>query len=903
VPNTLDPTIRDLNDCSGCAGIESFTPVKLDNRPGLNRIDYRVGTHQRFFHSMLSRLSDARYPALKALNVRDSSDLTIVLFDVCSVADDVLTFYTERYTQEWYIRTASERVSLVQLARLIGYEPRPGVAATAYLAFTIETTPGTPELTTIESGTRVMSIPGKDELPQIFEISDTITARAIWNAMKVRTRVPQVVFTDMTQLVLEGIDGGLRKGDSILIVKTDSDKKVKRVQKIVADTVSGTTSLELSDAPQPSFFWGGLFPVAATFSSIPILNDSAFGEIFTGNILSGSDVTALGMVYNWSTLDLFYAANISPPPPRTTEGVFALRQRAAIFGHNAPRWGTLPQIVIGEDHQIIGSKMNDEQRNNAQYPTDWDNNGVTLISPANTKVIDLDNVYPNIVENSWIILESPDVAAQAFKVISNQELTRSDYTLSVKVSRLSLAKDVPAGFKMRNTTVLAVSDPLKLAKVPIGGEIQGNELILDKYYPGLEKDQHVILSGTRSDLNGVPGHEVHQLSEVKVDGNMEAGRLFTRLTFTSPLSFSYQPDTVTINANIAAATHGESKREVLGAGDGAMRFQTFNLKHKPLTYVSAETLTGAQSTLEVRVNNVKWNEVSTLYGLSTDDQSYVIRHEDDGNARVQFNAPLPSGLENISASYRIGIGLPGLLKANQLSMLAIKPLGVRGVTNPLPPAGAEDRESFEDLRGNSPLTVLTLDRLVSVKDYEDFSRAFAGFSKAQAIATGMNSTRGVFLTVAGETGEITESDQAFRNLVAAIKLNGDPFVGVAVKPYRPAFFQIEGAIGIDQKFLQKDVLAEVEMELRTTFGFAARRLGQSVTRIEVVAAIQKIPGVVFVNLTALFRSNPLQPNLTPILEEELDAASAILSTSAAALGAELLTLDLRPLALKAEAFI
>ena len=41
-----------------------------------------------------------------------------------------------------YLRTATERVSLLQLARLIGYELRPGVAANAALAFTLETATG-----------------------------------------------------------------------------------------------------------------------------------------------------------------------------------------------------------------------------------------------------------------------------------------------------------------------------------------------------------------------------------------------------------------------------------------------------------------------------------------------------------------------------------------------------------------------------------------------------------------------------------------------------------------------------------------------------------------------------------------------------------------------------------------
>ena len=50
---------------------------------------------------------------------------------------------------------------------------------------------------------------------------------------------------------------------------------------------------------------------------------------------------------------------------------------------------------------------------------------------------------------------------------------------------------------------------------------------------------------------------------------------------------------------------------------------------------------------------------------------------------------------------------------------------------------------------NAPLTVLTLDRVVSLRDYEDFARAFAGIAKALATWSWDGERRGVFVTVAG----------------------------------------------------------------------------------------------------------------------------------------------------------
>ena len=60
----------------------------------------------------------------------------MALFDAWATIGDVLTFYQERIANEGYLRTATERRSVLELARLVGYQPRPGVAASVHLAYT-----------------------------------------------------------------------------------------------------------------------------------------------------------------------------------------------------------------------------------------------------------------------------------------------------------------------------------------------------------------------------------------------------------------------------------------------------------------------------------------------------------------------------------------------------------------------------------------------------------------------------------------------------------------------------------------------------------------------------------------------------------------------------------------------
>ncbi len=89
----------------------------------------------------------------------------------------------------------------------------------------------------------------------------------------------------------------------------------------------------------------------------------------------------------------------------------------------------------------------------------------------------------------------------------------------------------------------------------------------------------------------------------------------------------------------------------------------------------------------------------------------------------------------MKATYRRGIGLDGLVRAGQLSTLLTRPPGLKSAINPLAAEGADEPESFANAQQNAPLTVLTLDRVVSLEDYENFSRAYAGIAKALATWT------------------------------------------------------------------------------------------------------------------------------------------------------------------------
>ena len=125
---------KTVENCGCCEGISRETPAAISNRPGLPQISYRVGTHSAFKASMIAALSDPDFPGAAPLTTRDDGDFSIALLDAWSVSADIITFYQERLANESYLRTAGQQRSVFELARLVGYHPSPGVAASTSLA-------------------------------------------------------------------------------------------------------------------------------------------------------------------------------------------------------------------------------------------------------------------------------------------------------------------------------------------------------------------------------------------------------------------------------------------------------------------------------------------------------------------------------------------------------------------------------------------------------------------------------------------------------------------------------------------------------------------------------------------------------------------------------------------------
>ena len=199
---------------------------------------------------------------------------------------------------------------------------------------------------------------------------------------------------------------------------------------------------------------------------------------------------------------------------------------------------------------------------------------------------------------------------------------------------------------------------------------------------------------------------------------------------------------------------------------------------------------------------------------------------------------------NVTATYRIGLGRAGDVNAGQVSQLATRPQGVTGVTNPLRASGGVDPDDTELARRATPLRMLALDRLLSVRDYEDFARARDGIGTASASKLSDGRRQVVHVTVAGtDDVPLDDTSAVVTALRAAYAVNGDPHQPVQVAVRALVLLILGAGIHVAPDYQWSLVAPAVRAALLDRFGARRQQLGQPVYLSEVIATMQAVPGV------------------------------------------------------------
>lgn len=404
-----------------------------------------------------------------------------------------------------------------------------------------------------------------------------------------------------------------------------------------------------------------------------------------------------------------------------------------------------------------------------------------------------------------------------------------------------------------------------------------------------------------------PVTEVVEVAEVDADA---ASGIFT-LDLAASLEALYDPAACRVCANVALATQGQTiTHEVLGSGSRTKVSQRFRLHQGPLTYLRGHAAR-AEPVLEVEVDSrakralqlgstaapappsgARWSEVPSLAHAGPADRVYALSTDETGATILTFGdglqgSRLPSGSENVTASYRAGAGACGNVPAGSLIALRKHQPGICSVTNPVAGHGGADAESIESLRARAPRRLRHYDRIVTADDYHAAAMEAAGIRAALVdLVERHGSSPIVCVTVTTEASAPDEAGRVREALQASMEVRRAAQLELRILPPRRAIFNVRLAIGLLPGADRAETEEAVFSALFQAFGGGRDAIGATVEPHAILEVASRVPNVAAASLLALHRGE--EP---PRGTAGLPAARAALNTAGGGLeAAELLVI-------------
>lgn len=757
-------------------------PPRLAIPAGLARIPRQIAGFPELRRAILAAIGER--PPLDGWRARGGDDFGVLLVEMWAYVADVTAFYDEVIAHEGYLGTARREPSLRKLVALLGYRPRPATAASVLLAAIAE---GRLPVT-LPAGTAFRSGAFEAEPPQIFELTAAAVIHPLANRWKVGPPRPPTAgaladsmaggtgagggggTASFERLLLEPGSGAPAAGDPLLIEAASPAATALRTVESLTEIegVDGERYLEVAlDRPLDL---AAATPVAGLKLSRPTQRAGLWPHGNSGGIdvLDSTGTASL-------VLDGLHRQLRAGDP-------IAIEK-----GSGDRRWFRV-ETVSEPLMQIAPGGVTEVE--------DSDGDTTTVTAP------------PIKAPATRLHLDAAINAAGRKPPGAADWAANDAGTLTVRYLFAGAGK--ATGERLSEVAAGAVGTTLALGAAAAGGGRRFEAPPADAL-PGrfLIED----LDGRGAEVTGAIDPRARTLT-------LDSGAGWEG-ALAPPL---------TVYGNVLEASRGETvAAEVLGSGDAALASQTFALAKKPLSYVAAPAAgneSGVASTLAVRVGGILWSEVPSFFGAGPEDEIYIVRHGDDGGTEVTFGdgvrgRRLPSGVDNVVASYRFGAGAAAP-PAGSVAQLARPVAGLSSVTNPLAAFGGADAEGPAELTTAAPRSALLLGRAVSIQDFEAAARVQAGVRAARAEWRwhGRRQMPVVALAYIGDQGVAADVGAALRHLA-------EPGVPLAVEVAEPVPLELSLDLEIDPRHVEDDVAAAVREALLTGDGalLAPERIG------------------------------------------------------------------------------
>lgn len=259
--------------------------------------------------SIVNPEAQEEHEALKGWTADREGDLGVMLLEMWAYVLDVLSFYDARLAERAYLGTAPEPDTVAEIVSLLGYEPRPALAAAVQLA--LEVRGDAPVAMSARTGFRSEAL--DTEPPQVFEVLDAATLwpqRSAWTLAPYRLdaydgtiRFRPGEGPSRGNVIAVTLDGKAKFVGTVAAVDTENHPDGERYQRVTI----GAGAVGLPDAGVAlsrlqAFVLGLRAPLTGLVDGINGVTGSAVGSPLTLVPTVSGSTGGLG----WVVLDAFY---------------------------------------------------------------------------------------------------------------------------------------------------------------------------------------------------------------------------------------------------------------------------------------------------------------------------------------------------------------------------------------------------------------------------------------------------------------------------------------------------------------------------------------------------------------------------------------------------------------------
>jgi hypothetical protein len=787
--------------------------------PGQSPLRRRVGEYHGFAHDLIahveSQLVDGDLLGRDWDVEGDPQGATLV--GLWAYVAEIVAAYSELTAAEAYLSTASDWTDLRRIAGLVGYRPRPPVAAQGWVRLVVDK--GADPL--VPAGTRVQAPGTPQRAAQTFEVAQDTQLRSDWDQLTA-TWVPVSVLPDGRRVRFLG-DPGFRTGDRVLFVKENP------------------VGAPCGSPPAVSGPWGLDDWVAYVSWILCVsLQHAPPTALAIAEVVGREDELGTALVEFDRDLDGILSS---------AEEIYAAYRVQETAGE-ARRLSHVLQVTRG-DADTLSVK-------------DLYRSGVAVDEVAGTLV--LDAALETLSRDQTVAIVdwasgSCDVLPVESHTLVTWEVTPGTPTRASKLE-FDTSEDIATLLQTGPLTAYVVDRRVLATHYEFPQEATGTTATLLRLYPAPQVSPDRI--AVQTSVNGALTWEVLACRDAAVQEAVDGGGSgdeapvghIVELVDGPPQGDLVQAPA---SANLALVRHGTAARAVLGGGDATQAGQRFTVPDAPIAY-DVDAAGNLVPTLAVSVDGLSWAEVSSLYGVGA-AEVFVVSLDTDGGLTVGFGdgeqgSRLPTGRGSVTSTYRVGGGTVGEVESSAISSLLGSVRGVKKVEGAGPTSGGADQDDERDLRELVPGRARAFGRAVSIEDLVDLSRGYPGVTHAAAwtgsgppgCACASSGLHLAFLR-AGPAGPRAPDSNEIGALAGFLDARRDatvPLCVCAAALTSPAV-ALDVALAVDPRRDAAEVVAATIAALVDPDGPLAalqRALGQPLDRSDVFAVVHGVTGVV-----------------------------------------------------------